>query len=226
MFREQQKRVGLHADIVTSLRPLTSYSRTPVRVYGVAPFIYFFINRRTKAPTIAGWCTLALGFLLVIHCGLISQNSVLLRTQSGVNPKFQPFMPMAPQEEEFRWIAENNLRGDDLPVLPLFDQNKHVKVVGVIDGEMKNITSVGRPQPKSFPVTLLQSPNKSCDPDVSLLMIVLSRAEHSATRQFIRSTWGKYEDGKFDVHLHVKLVVLQNEIIFYHVKYSIIDLHN
>ncbi len=169
------------------------------------------MDKRTKTPTLYGWILLIVLFFVLLNAyrGRVEQD--LGKTPEQIQEsrpdrlRFQPhvrdiepiiFDDPDPQLKEFEDIANKNKDPANLPEIPIFNPDLHPEVHN--HPGPQEVEKHGLPQPKDFPVPLLQTPRLVCDnKEIELLVLVMTRPETGGTRRAIRKTWGRHEAERF-----------------------------
>lgn len=184
----------------------------------------FFVNPRTKQPTVCGWIVSLLFMSLLINVLLskVSRRNTEEKEEvvvglHDVNPKFRNFpthIPDEPEEKISNLQVDNTSDGEDIQPIPVrvfdhsgavpaFDPNVQYRKKQVINKDMKKggsrakLAEHQKPQPKQFPVNVLLRPDISCDQEQSLLMVIFSRPENRGGRSAIRRTWAQFSADKY-----------------------------
>lgn len=186
--------------------------------------IIFFVNPRTKQPTICGWIVslLFMSVLINVLLSKVSRHSEeekdeVVGLHVDVNPKFRNFPTHIPDQQMEKIISPqgDNINGEEdfqpipIPVfdqhgaMPVFDPNvQHGKKQVVNENRKKGgnkakLAEHQKPQPKQFPVDVLLRPDVSCDQEQPLLMVIFSRPENRGGRTAIRNTWARFSTDKY-----------------------------
>ena len=160
--------------------------------------------KRNMMPTPCGWMVIILGAMIILRW-LYGMGTETPQMDTDVRVANAPHLPQVPQVddrdlnpklakvEEFnrqdRYIQLLKERAKKNPLqIPDFDPNTM--------GEKKVIESHQvRPQPKVFPVPLVNEPELgSCSEKPLIILIVRSLPGGTGERQAIRSSWGNQEN--------------------------------